>query len=280
MDVLNEWFGVRDKIFTSHLKPTFVLGGVDSGKTTFVAWLANQGVKRGKVIGIIDADVGQSDIGPPATIGLGIIKEEVEELSLIEPISLYFVGDISPEGHLVDMIVGTKKLFDKALENKVDNVIIDTTGLIQNKVGQVLKSGKIKNIGSGHIIGIQRKNEIEHILKPFEVLSEYMVYRIPVSSQVISISKEKRACLRNKRFASYFKNSSKFELLFSEITTLNTSFLSGQKLPNSRLNRYEKELDEIILYGELTNQGPLLVVSNGTSAIEFEQSLIESRGYV
>ncbi len=265
MEVLNEWLEVKDKIFASHLKSVFVLGGTDSGKTTFVAWLANQGVKQGKVIGIIDADVGQSDIGPPTTIGLGIMREEVDELSLIEPVSLYFVGDISPEGHLVDMVVGTKKLFDKALENKVDKVIIDTTGLVQNRIGQVLKFGKIKNIGSGHIVAIQRKNEIEHIIKHFEVLSDYMVHRIPASSQVRVISKEERANLRNKRFESYFKNSSEFELHFSKIITVNTPFLSGQKLPNSRLDKYEKELDEIVLYGELTNQGLPLIVSDRIS---------------
>lgn len=265
MEILNEWIEVKNKVFESNLKVVFVIGGVDTGKTTFVKWLANQGVEEGKIIGIIDADVGQSDIGPPTTIGLGIIKDKVEELDLVEPVNLYFVGNISPEGHFLDMVIGTKKLFDKALELGVDKVIIDTTGLVQGEVGQVLKFGEIKNIGYGHIVGIQRKNEIEHLLKPLEVITNYVVHRIPVSSQVTLVSKEKRAILRNKKFASYFKNYFKFDLLFSKITTINTPFLSGEKLSRGKLDRYEKELDEIILYGEVVNNGLFLVVPDRIS---------------
>jgi len=260
LEILNEWLEVKDKVFESDLKAVFILGGVDTGKTTFIKWLANQEVEQRKIIGLIDADVGQSDIGPPTTIGLGIIKDKIENLSLVEPVNLYFVGDISPERHLLEMVVGTKKIFNKALEIGVDKVLIDTTGLVQGRVGQTLKFGKIKNIGRSHIIAIQRKNECEHILKPFEVITDYVIHRIPVSSQAKSISKEERAILRNKKFASYFRNYFKFNLLFSEIITLNTPFLSGEKLNSGKLNRYEKEIDEVIIYGELVNNGLFLVI--------------------
>ncbi|MEW6095411.1 MAG: Clp1/GlmU family protein [bacterium] len=264
MEILDEWIEVKDKVFESDLKVVFILGEVDTGKTTFVKWLANQGVET-KTIGIIDADVGQSDIGPPTTIGLGIITDKVENLSFIEPVNFYFVGDISPEGHLLDMVVGTKKLLDKALAVGIDKVIIDTTGLVQRGVGEALKFAKVKNIGPCHIIAIQRKNEIEYLLKPFDVIGDYVIHRIPVSSQVRLTSKEERAILRNKKFVSYFKNYFKFDLLFSEIVTINTPFLSGEKLNPGKLNRYEKELDEIILYGELINNGLFLVVPDRIS---------------
>lgn len=265
MEVLDEWFEVRDKIFTSRLNIVFVLGDVDTGKTTFINWLANQGVKQNKVIGIIDADVGQSDIGPPTTIGLGIVREEVEELAFVEPIALYFVGDISPAGHLLEMVVGTKNLLNKAFDIKIDKVIIDTTGLVDGRVGQALKFAKIKNIGPSHIIAIQRENELEHLLKPIEILSDYVVHRIPVSSQVRLVSKEERATLRDKKFRLYFTNCFKFELLFSSITTTNTPFLSGERLSLGRLGKYEKEIGEIILYGEITNEGLYIVTPDRIS---------------
>jgi len=264
LEVLSEWIVVKDKIFTSDLKVIFVLGGVDTGKTTFVHWLANQGIKGKKVIGIIDADVGQSNIGPPTTIGLGIINEEVESLSLIEPKALFFVGDISPEKHLLDMVVGTRKLFNKLLENKIDKVIIDTTGLVQGEIGQVLKLAKIRNIGMGHIIALQRKNEIEHILKPLERMN-YIIHRIPISSKAKLTSREERAILRNKKFILYFKNCFKFDLLFSEIATINTPFLSGQKLTLTKLNKYEKEFNEIILYAEVIDKKLYLVTPDKIS---------------
>ena len=50
---------------------TVVIGEVNSGKTTLVARLASALFARGRSVGVLDADVGQSEIGPPTTVGLG-----------------------------------------------------------------------------------------------------------------------------------------------------------------------------------------------------------------
>ncbi|HAV42591.1 TPA: polyhydroxyalkanoate depolymerase, partial [bacterium] len=107
-----------------------VIGAVDTGKTTLVTYLANKAAEGGKVVGIVDADIGQSDIGPPTTIGLGMIKEPVEDLRKITPADLYFVGSLSPKGHLLPMVVGTRRMVEHAFQLGAQKVIIDTTGLI------------------------------------------------------------------------------------------------------------------------------------------------------
>ena len=45
------------------------IGDVDTGKTTLITYILNKLVKQGLKVGIIDADIGQSDVGPPTTIG-------------------------------------------------------------------------------------------------------------------------------------------------------------------------------------------------------------------
>src|SRR5918999_822328 len=50
---------------------TMVIGEGDTGKTTLVTALANALVERGFRVAVLDADLGQSEIGPPTTIGLG-----------------------------------------------------------------------------------------------------------------------------------------------------------------------------------------------------------------
>ena len=44
----------------------------------------------------MDADLGQSDIGPPTTVGLGRVRLPVERLGDAEVVGLYFVGSTSP----------------------------------------------------------------------------------------------------------------------------------------------------------------------------------------
>lgn len=96
-----------------------VLGAPDTGKTTRVAdaalHLAGAG---GLPVAIVDADIGQSTIGPPTTIALSLIKRPVPEFSLdtLPLHALLFVGAISPIGHLLQTVVATKRMVEKALQ--------------------------------------------------------------------------------------------------------------------------------------------------------------------
>ena len=50
-----------------------ILGAADTGKTTLAAALAKHAASS-QPVGIIDADIGQSHIGPPATVGWALVK--------------------------------------------------------------------------------------------------------------------------------------------------------------------------------------------------------------
>jgi polynucleotide 5'-hydroxyl-kinase GRC3/NOL9 len=120
-----------------------LLGATDTGKTTFLTWLANILLVQERRIAIVDADVGQSSLGPPTTIGLSVVAEPFQRLQELPPAMLYFVGATSPRGHLVPMVVGTKRLVDCARKCDVGQVIIDTCGFISADGGQVLKHYQI-----------------------------------------------------------------------------------------------------------------------------------------
>ena len=68
IQVPNEW---QDHIDDVKASPgtVVVVGAIDVGKTTFCALLASQGVEAGIPTAVVDADMGQSEIGPPTTIG-------------------------------------------------------------------------------------------------------------------------------------------------------------------------------------------------------------------
>ena len=82
-------------------------------------------------VGVVDADLGQSDIGPPTTVGLGRLCPPVERLADAEVLGLYFVGSTSPQGHLLPTVLGTRMMTEKALRLGLDRVIVDTSGLVK-----------------------------------------------------------------------------------------------------------------------------------------------------
>ena len=85
-----------------------VLGSMDSGKSSLINYLANVILSRTEsTVAVVDTDVGQSKIGPPGTLGLGFATEQFIGLDEIQVESLYFVGEKSPRGNLLPIIIGS-----------------------------------------------------------------------------------------------------------------------------------------------------------------------------
>src|SRR5688500_17831705 len=59
------WKNVAQKIL-SGCSVVMVAGGVDAGKSTFCTYLANAAISRGITPCVIDGDIGQGDLAPPA----------------------------------------------------------------------------------------------------------------------------------------------------------------------------------------------------------------------
>jgi polynucleotide 5'-hydroxyl-kinase GRC3/NOL9 len=60
------WPNAYSAVVAIEKKPVtvMVVGGVDSGKTSFCTYLANRLVSRNCRVALVDEDLGQSDIGP------------------------------------------------------------------------------------------------------------------------------------------------------------------------------------------------------------------------
>ena len=69
---------------------TLVIGVVDAGKTTLVTRLAAALASPGDLVGVVDADLGQSDIGPPTTVGLGLVHGAIDRLDQAEVVAEFF----------------------------------------------------------------------------------------------------------------------------------------------------------------------------------------------
>jgi len=195
------WLALIDEL--AELKGvTLLLGDTDSGKSTLARHFTEQLVLSGLTVAVVDADVGQSSLGLPGTISSKLFscKEDLDRFCFEK---LFFTGGVNPAKIIALMIHGTKKMIDLCRERS-DIIIVDTTGLVAGDAGVSLKLGKINSIKPEHIIAVQRRDELEHIL---ELAEETRVHRVKPSPMVRQRTRAERTEYRRKRFAEYFVES-------------------------------------------------------------------------
>ena len=177
-----------------------VLGATDRGKSTFCKFLIHYLLQKDLSLAFIDADVGQKDLGPPATITLGYPRPTLA-LSELTPAALYFVGAVSPAAHLLPMVVGTRQLLEQA---DAQATIINTSGLVTG-VGEVLKTYKIDALRPDIIVALERDGELDSLLNAHRHLR---LLRLSPSSHAQSKPFQLRFERRQAAFRRYFRVAS------------------------------------------------------------------------
>ena len=229
------WRKALEKLQTAHA--ILLLGATDTGKTTFLSWLANALYAQGHRVAIVDADVGQSSLGPPTTIGLGVVAQPFESLQELTPASLFFVGSTSPRSHLLPMLVGTKRLVDRARALGVDHVIVDTCGFIAAGGGQALKHYKIRLVDPDVVVCLQRSNECEGILLGYRRSQRPQVLRLRAAVASRRRSTEERRLYREQSWQRYFANPELITLSWDDLNLVDTPLWRGMPVDaSSRLH--------------------------------------------
>jgi len=239
-----DWDKVVDYLISKKINSVIIFGEVDTGKTFFSTYIVNKLLTKNLVPSVLDCDTGQSDIGPPSTLGLAVFKKPVLFMTEVEPEKLYFVGSHSPSEHFLYYLCGFVKLVKYGMENS-DIVIIDTPGWVLGDGGRMLRSSEIellRSLGTNFVvILLQRKNEVEHLVL---TLPEDKVIKLTVSKKASSTSPEERKKLREFVYKKYFFQLEKIVLNFNNVKTDRVYFLTGQKL------RIEKNISSNILWME------------------------------
>jgi polynucleotide 5'-hydroxyl-kinase GRC3/NOL9 len=211
-----EWFGLLD-VLGEEKGIAILLGASDTGKSTLAKFLMSHLCQRGLKVGLVDADIGQSFLGPPATIGLSVFKSHPDWKVILSPPEIFFVGSTTPEDHFPIHLKGVKRMVDKASSYSPDVTLVDTTGFVLGEAGKELKRRKIDLISPRIILALQKHDEIKPILEQYKENPLYKIYRLPLSEQVRSKSVEERRIYRTNKFRDYFKYSSIQELSIEEV---------------------------------------------------------------
>ena len=183
-----------------------LLGDIDTGKTTFGIELARRATAAGIPAAIVDADIVQSTIGPPTTVGLKLCAgtETLSRETLRASDGLGFVGSLVPKGHLLPLVTTTAKLVDKAREAGCRLVVVDTTGLVSGIYGQTLKFFKMDLVRPDLIVAFERGGELEPVLGIAQRFTPAEVIELAIGDQVAVRTVDERIAFREEQFAAYF----------------------------------------------------------------------------
>ncbi len=182
-----------------------ILGASDTGKSTLAHLLVVKLCQKGNVVALIDGDIGQSVLGVPTTIGLALFDSAAKKLENVQLIASYFVGSISPRGHTLEMLVGIKRITDRASQLDPGIIVIDTTGFVSGETAWELKFQKVDLVKPAHLIGLQRRREIEDFLRPHQFRPDMAIHRLKIPEKVMIKSPEQRRSNRSRKFAAYFQ---------------------------------------------------------------------------
>lgn len=255
-----EWMETANKILKDK-GIVLISGAVDTGKSVLTLLLANYLVKRGRRVGVADVDMGQSAVGPPATIGMVMINQVIEDLNGICPDRLYFIGSTSPVHHLLPTISGTKKLVEEGKKKGAEIILLDTPGLVKGIIGQTFNENMIEIIFPRHIIALQRGGEIEPILSRFIRNEDINIYRLSPCYEVRRKTYFQRREIRERKFREYFKESLSLPLQLEGLVIRGSHYGSGVVLKEEEIGFIEKCLTAEVIYAEKSWEGIFVITS-------------------
>jgi polynucleotide 5'-hydroxyl-kinase GRC3/NOL9 len=130
-----------------------VVGGADTGKTTLCTFLSNYLIAEHRQVAVVDADIGQTDLGPPTTMAAGEVKARVTSLSQIIPSERLFIGLTSPGRAKNKVIHSTKRLVD--YHTKPGKItIVNTDGWVSGSEAVLYKLQMLDELRPDMTLGI------------------------------------------------------------------------------------------------------------------------------
>ena len=243
-----------------------VIGATDAGKSTFCRFLVDSALAQGLKTALVDADVGQSQIGPPTTIGMKSFTPEMVPIQLDGTADrFYFVGGLSPRPSYLETLTGTRLMVDRARETEADFIVVDTTGYIHGPPAVSLKQHKIELIRPDHLIGIGRAIELEQITACYNQQAWIEMHQLLPHRSVRSKSSDTRNRHRKARFDAYFSESSVQQIPFEQIRGVRTPFFIGRPATQKELTILSRIAETQIYYAEWGNRALCLIVARSLS---------------
>ncbi len=307
-----DWKRLADQIVLSNQR-ILVLGASDAGKSTFCRFLIDYACAASWKVALVDSDIGQSQIGPPTTIGMKLyestqvndklnlpyggygikqnptqknpdsLSNEVLQTKHNEELihtadALYFVGAISPQRNLLQVLTGTRLMVDTAYNLGADFIVVDTSGYVHDGAAAMLKQQKIDLIRPHHVVCIGRSKDLERIVGCYGNVNWLTIHHLLPHKLARKISSEARKRNRKAKFKDYFADSQVQEIPFEQIRGARTPFFIGRIANQKELDILSGLVESEIEYAEWGHRSLSLIArrklpTNATKGLKTYLSL-------
>jgi polynucleotide 5'-hydroxyl-kinase GRC3/NOL9 len=149
-----------------------LVGPPDAGKTTLARYLARTSGAMGHRVGYVSADPGQPAFGVPSCLALWI--EGATEVD-----ALWFVGAMSPPGHLLPIAVGAARLVARAQERGAATIVVDASGFLSGPAARALAVHSVLGAGAELVVAVGDDAELSAMRR---LLGCYGVQALATSS--------------------------------------------------------------------------------------------------
>jgi len=201
----SSWNKPVEAVLALENRPAVVLvvGQADSGKSSLCTYIVNKLVEANYKVAVLDGDLGQSDIGPSATVGYAVTSKHVTELYNLRLTNAYFAGFTSPVVAITKTIEGYTAMMNEILQRQGDFVVVNTDGWVLGDDAVRYKASLVKAIKPDVLVGVQVAEELALLIANLE--SNLIV--IEPSSALSPRSPEKRKSLREMSYVRYLQGS-------------------------------------------------------------------------
>ncbi len=184
---------------------SMLIGGLDTGKTTVALRAVRLALAAGRTPVLVDADVGNSTIGPPACVGMKVFNSLDDFEKHDEPDGLHFVGTVTPSRLVLQHVVATAVMVERA-RRAGDVVIIDTTPIASGVAGETLKYHKSELCRADKIIALKRGEEMEPVVGMLRRFLDAEVITALTDPDVHPMTPDERARKRADGFAAALRS--------------------------------------------------------------------------
>jgi polynucleotide 5'-kinase involved in rRNA processing len=154
-------------------------------------------------VAVLDGDVGQSDIGPSATVGYGVASKHIAELYNLKLKNAFFVGVTSPIAALSKTVEGLAAMEAEVLLGQPDFVLVNTDGLVEGEAAVKYKVDLVKALKPDVIVVVQAHDELVPLIASLDA----SVIVVEPSFALKKRPPETRKVLREMTYARYLKQS-------------------------------------------------------------------------
>ncbi|HKZ93414.1 MAG TPA: Clp1/GlmU family protein [Candidatus Bathyarchaeia archaeon] len=245
------WEAAVQTVLTDKNKPliAMIVGAIDVGKTSFCAYLTNMALREKWRVTIVDADLGQADVGPPSTIGSCRITKPIRDPFDIGAEDICFIGVTSPSSAVNEVVDGIGRMTEKALKRGVDLLIVNTDGWVEGEDAVRYKLALAKRIRPSILIGLQEQNELTFLLG---ALTEIKTIAVESSPSIRKRDREERKLLRELGYKKYLKGAAIQSFPLNWIKVSGAPFGSGVSPSRKLIEEIVKQIGTAPLYCEET----------------------------